>query len=166
MGYPRRTLESIVIYYVIDIEEQHLGELELRGDGFYVHHRLPIGEAMAKADITTAGGVSVSLEGTPAEIVDLVRRLEREEQAGTARAPAKRKIGAKRSTLPDLIESLVTDGIFKQPRDLAAIKGELEIRGHHYPVTSLSGAMLRQVKSRNLRRIKKDDRWFYTRGPT
>jgi hypothetical protein len=42
------------------------------------------------------------------------------------------------------------------------VKAALEEMGHHYPVTTLSGAMLRQVRKHNLRRVKQDKRWVYT----
>jgi hypothetical protein len=64
--------------------------------------------------------------------------------------------------LVDLITNLIDGGFFKKPKDLAAVKGALEELGHHYPVTTLSGAMLRQVRKRNLRRLKQDKRWLYT----
>ena len=61
-----------------------------------------------------------------------------------------------------MVQQLIESGLFKQPKDLGAVKAALEEMGHHYPVTTLSGAMLRQVRKRNLRRLKEDKRWVYT----
>ena len=61
-----------------------------------------------------------------------------------------------------MIASLIDGGFIKTPKDLAAIKLALEEMGQHYPVTTLSPTMLRQVRKRRMRRLKKADRWVYT----
>lgn len=116
---------------------------------------------MAKAQITATDGTTVRLTGTPDEIAEVLKRLRQ----GHTAAPSQRgkKQRSRRIQLVDLIESLLDGDFFRKPKDLAAVKGALEELGHHYPVTTLSGAMLRQVRRRNLRRIKKEKRWFYTR---
>lgn len=119
---------------------------------------------MAKAQVTTPSGVSVKVEGTPAEILTIVQDLEK-EQAKEARPASKAKaarLWKTRSALTDLISSLRDGGFFKTPRDLGTIKAALAQAGHHYPVTTLSGAMLTKVRSRELRRIKEKGRWLYT----
>lgn len=115
---------------------------------------------MAKAQITTPQGMSVKIEGTPAEITAVVRDLEAKGKAAP-RPRGKTKQG--RVLLVDLIASLVDGGFFKKPRDLASIRTTLAEMGHHYPVTTLSPIMLRQVRKRNLRRIKEQKRWVYVR---
>lgn len=116
---------------------------------------------MAKAKITTKGGLSMQVDGTPAEIAAVLRNLKEQEEGATA---PKRKSGKKeRALLPDLIWSLIDGGFFKTPKTLTAVKTALEEMGHHYPMTSLSGAMLRQVRGRNLRRMRNDKLWVYAR---
>jgi hypothetical protein len=117
---------------------------------------------MATAQITTPDGLTVKVEGTPKEIAQVVHDLKKPHPKpdSSARRPSGVRSGPVQ--LVDLIGSLVDGGLFKSPKDLAAIKLALEEMGHHYPVTTLSGAMLRQVRQRRLRRIKKDSRWFYT----
>lgn len=121
---------------------------------------------MAKAQITLPDGVAVTISGTPDEISAVVARLQGKPQprpsSGGATEKAKPKRSNRRLQLPDLIANLIDGGFFKKPKDLAAVKHALEEMGHHYPVTSLSGAMLRQVRTRNLRRLKQDKRWMYT----
>ena len=115
---------------------------------------------MAKAKITTKSGLVMQVDGTPAEIAAVLRDLkDQEEQA----AAPKRKRGVKAGPvqLPDLIGALVDGKFFNKPQDLAAVKTALEELGHHYPMTTLSGAMLRQVRRRNLRRMRQDKRWVY-----
>src|SRR5438105_12812226 len=107
---------------------------------------------MAKATITTPEGITISIEGTPKEISSVGEDLK--EKAAQA-APARRRPRAKpgRVLLVDLIASLRDGGFFKRPRDLASVKSSLAEMGHHYPVTTLSPAMLRLVRRRNLRRV-------------
>src|SRR5262245_10130425 len=115
---------------------------------------------MAKADIRLPDGTTVKLEGSPDEISTVVERWREKQQQPRRRGrnevktkgPTKGK--RQRVQLVDLIANLIDGGFFKKPKDLAAVKGALAEMGHHYPVTTLSGAMLRQVRSRNLRRLK------------
>ena len=119
---------------------------------------------MAKAHVTTPSGISIRVEGTPAEIFKIVQDIEKEQTKET-RTVSKAKttpIAKARSSLTDLISSLRDGGFFKTPRDLGTIKAALAQEGHHYPVTTLSGAMLTKVRTREIRRIKQKDRWFYT----
>jgi len=113
---------------------------------------------MAKAQIALTDGTNVRIEGTPDEIAVAVERLR--QGSGKARRGARSKV--QRVTLTDLLGSLIDGGFFKKPKDLASVKAALEEMGHHYPVTTLSPIMLRQVRSRNLRRLKQDKRWMYT----
>ena len=114
---------------------------------------------MAKAQISFPDGTTVKLVGTPDEISAVVNRgrgQEAKRRGGKGKAPSQRV------QLVDLIANLIDGSFFKKPKDLAAVKAALEEMGHHYPVTTLSGAMLRQVRRRNLRRLKRDRRWMYT----
>ncbi len=121
---------------------------------------------MAKAHVTTPTGISIKVEGTPAEILAVVQDLERKEEKakGSRKGAGGGAASSSRLTLPNLLESLRDEGFFKQPRDLGSIKTELEAKGHFYPLTSLSGGVLGQVRKRSLRRLKKDGRWFYVRA--
>jgi hypothetical protein len=52
------------------------------------------------------------------------------------------------------IEEMVADGFFKKPKTIAQVKAELENRGHHIPLTSLSGPLQRLTQRKVLRRHK------------
>jgi hypothetical protein len=118
---------------------------------------------MAKAHISFPDGTTVKLEGTPDEISAVVDRGRKTQESGRRSAKIKVKARSQPLQLVDLIVNLIDGGFFKKkPKDLAAVKAALEEMGHHYPVTTLSGAMLRQVRKRNLRRLKQDKRWMYT----
>jgi hypothetical protein len=116
---------------------------------------------MAKAQITTAEGIRINLEGTPKEIGEIVRDLKK-ETGGTPARGRRRKMKPGRVLLVDLIASLLDAGFFKKGKDLASIKAALAEMGHHYPVTTLSPIMLRLVRGKSLRRIRQDKRWLYT----
>ena len=115
---------------------------------------------MAKAQIITPEGIEVRIEGTPKEITAVVQDLEKK---ASEQVPARRRRKGKpgRVLLVDLIASLLDGGFFKRPRDLAGIKAALEEMGHHYPITTLSPVMLRQVRKRKLRRLRDKKRWVY-----
>ena len=123
---------------------------------------------MAKAHITLPEGIVMRVEGTPDEIASVVARFQHKPKeskvttsVGESKAGReKRKSG--RPQVTDLVANLIDGGFFKKPKDLAAVKGALEEMGHLYPVTTLSPTLLRQVRKRNLRRIKQDKRWIYT----
>ena len=50
------------------------------------------------------------------------------------------------------IEDMILDAFFKTPKAIADVKAELENRGHHIPLTSLSGPLQKLVQRRLLRR--------------
>jgi hypothetical protein len=52
------------------------------------------------------------------------------------------------------IQELADDGFFKKRKTIAEIKAELENRGHHIPLTSLSGPLQNLCKGKVLRRQK------------
>lgn len=121
---------------------------------------------MPKATVAMTSGGTVTIEGTDDEIVALIARLEgvgRTPRAAPAKTTLRRSPTNKaKPTLPGLISEMMAEGFFKEPKQLSAVKAKLEQNGQFYPLTSLSPAMLRLVKSRQLRRIKDSrGRWSY-----
>lgn len=53
------------------------------------------------------------------------------------------------------IRQLSNDHFFKTPKTIAQVKAELENRGHHIPLTSLSGPLQKLCQNRVLRRQKR-----------
>jgi hypothetical protein len=47
---------------------------------------------------------------------------------------------------------LKDEGFMKSPKTIGEIRGELQAHGWHYPVTTLSGELLKLVQKRKLRR--------------
>jgi|ERR1043166_821549 hypothetical protein len=65
-------------------------------------------------------------------------------------------------TLMGYISEMISSGFFKQPKQIGAVKAALEESGQFYPTTTLSPALLRLVRARQLRRIKDDSgHWAY-----
>lgn len=118
---------------------------------------------MAKAHIKRPDGTTVTVDGTPAEIAEVLHRVSpaSASEKRSARTTMTRSTKT-RASLPDLLGSLIDGDFFKKPKDLAAIKTKLGELGHVYPVTTLSPAMVRIVRKRLLRRLKQDNRWVYT----
>jgi hypothetical protein len=119
---------------------------------------------MATASVTLPGGAKVVIEGTQAEVADLLAKL----QSGPLPAPQRSersstKASVKREGPMRLILDLIDADFFKIPQELGAVRIALEAQGQFYPTTSLSPLMLRLVRGRQLRRIKSHKRWTYVR---
>ncbi|MGA3145648.1 MAG: hypothetical protein ABSF10_21840 [Verrucomicrobiota bacterium] len=54
------------------------------------------------------------------------------------------------------IEELVGEAYFSKPKTISEVKAELGNRGHHIPLTSLSGPLQRFCQKKKLRRQKAD----------
>ncbi len=118
---------------------------------------------MAKAHIVIADGSTVNLEGTPTEIVELLKELKVQPSPSAASPKIAQNKARKRSrtTINDLLDELTAEKFFKRPKGLGEIRAQLANLGHHYPVTSLSGPLQSYVKDRKLRRFKKDGKYVY-----
>jgi hypothetical protein len=115
---------------------------------------------MALAKISMPGGISVEVDGTPEEVSSVLENLKSKHASASARSRAeKRKSG--RGEIPGIILALKSDEFFKSPQGLSDIQAKLGELGHHYPLTTLSGAMQTQCKNRNLRRFKQHGKYVY-----
>lgn len=64
------------------------------------------------------------------------------------------KIAARRSGPKAYLEELIEENYFHKPKTIAETRAELGNRGHHIPVTTLSGPLQSLCKSKKLRRQK------------
>jgi hypothetical protein len=94
------------------------------------------------------------------KVLDDLLVLAASDRHGTKAASPRRKAGTK---VPDskarrgpqgYITELIGDGFFAKPKTIAQVKAELENRGHHIPITSLSGPLQALCQKRALRRQK------------
>jgi hypothetical protein len=118
---------------------------------------------MADAKITTSDGISVEVHGTPEEVATVVERLRSGPKHESKAKPRRSQHGEDHGSggIPDLVETLKEESFFKSPKGLGEIRKKLADMGHHYPLTTLSGAMQTQAKKRNLRRFKQDGKYVY-----
>lgn len=119
---------------------------------------------MAKARIQTPTGSTITVEGSPEEVSRLVSLIEG-GSLGTATMKAAHTVGKghKFGGAGGAILELKREGFFNKPRTLADIKNALHARGAIYPLTSLSGIVLRMIRKRLLGRIKENNKWKYVR---
>jgi hypothetical protein len=128
----------------------------------------PYAELLAQAESAVANVKDAELRRVAFERVlnDLLSaedEVPREKHRATARAAKqapKDSSGKKRSGPQGYVEEMVEDGFFKKPKTIAEVKAELENRGHHIPVTSLSGPMQKLCQKKVLRRQKPDGKTF------
>ena len=92
----------------------------------------------------------------------------------TSDSTAVPKSGAKRRGSVDIeaestagrILVLKDEDFMRSPKSIGQIRAELQAHGWHYPVTTLSGELIKLVQKRKLRRQKgkvgKKNMWLYT----
>ncbi len=112
-------------------------------------------DLVSQAERAVAGVKDPELKRAAFEKVlsDLLARRETsspQSPPGTKK-PRKSPVNRGRGPKTYLIE-LIEEGFFKKPKTIAQVKAELENRGHHIPLTSLSGPLQRLCQARTLRR--------------
>jgi hypothetical protein len=120
---------------------------------------------MAKAELKTKSGTVIVIEGSADEVASVVKKIEGATPPAPSPEKRRKKEATARTAKPtpvNLISSLIDGGFFRKPKDLGSVKVALEEIGHFYPVTTLSPALLRFVRRRELRRLRQDNRWMYT----
>jgi hypothetical protein len=125
-----------------------------------------MGWQMAKATIKSKTGAVITVEGTEAEVSNIISTFERTATMGNAkeaiaRTQAKKSDVKKRENASDLIIGLKEGGFFEKAKKLGDVAAALEEQGFLYPVTTLSGVMLSLVQKKQLRRKKQDGAWVY-----
>jgi hypothetical protein len=115
---------------------------------------------MAKAHIKTTDGVSVKLEGTPAEIAAVLKEVQPKPKSGTT-GKANAKMRGGKTTISRLVDELKNEGFFKKTKTLSDIRRRLGDMGHSYPLTGLSGPMRKEVRKKRLRRFKEKGKYVY-----
>jgi hypothetical protein len=85
---------------------------------------------------------------------DAVAQQEAKPRGRKDVAP-KRQPREKRARGPSgYLQELIDDGFFRKPKTISHVRAELGNRGHHIPLTSLSGPLQSLCKRRHLRRHK------------
>jgi hypothetical protein len=117
---------------------------------------------VAKAEITTADGLKIKVDGTPEEVAKILERARRGSGPTRSQKATKRtKDSREREGLPALLDALRDEKFFKTKRPLGDIRARLSELGHHYSSTTLGKQLLREVRGRGLRRLKEKGQWVY-----
>src|SRR5262249_19624112 len=112
---------------------------------------------------TMSDGTTVEINGTPEEVSALVEKLRSQHQEDGSPTTATSAVIKRKGKVEirDLVNLLKSEDFFTTPRGLGDIQKKFGEMGHHYPVTTLSGAMQSQAQSRNLRRFKQHGKYVY-----
>ncbi len=110
---------------------------------------------MVKAVIKLKDGTEISIEGSP-EQVARTRELLSSEKRSLRRKSS--KIGPM-----GLILELKSEGFFDSPKSVTEIRDKLQENAHHYPLSSLSPALIRLVRNRELGRLKQGGKWTWVK---
>lgn len=121
---------------------------------------------MAKATIKSKTGAVITIEGTQAEITNILSQFETHTSVCKAKEEKQKHVAEqrgqqKRARASDLVLVLKDEGYFKKPKSLGEIAEALQEKGYVYPTTSLSGVVLSLVQRKFLGRKKKDGKWIY-----
>jgi len=115
-----------------------------------------------KATLKLPSGTIVSIEGSVEEVEDLLHRVEGRARKGPLSEKGKKKKTKETDrAIGDYVLELREAGLFEKPQGLTDIKNALQAEGHIVPITTLSGVMLRLVKTHELRRFKESGTWKY-----
>lgn len=60
------------------------------------------------------------------------------------------------------VREMIEEHFFKKPKTITEVKVELENRGHHIPLTSLSGPLQQLCQGKELRRTRSDGKFVYS----
>lgn len=83
-----------------------------------------------------------------------ISRHTKTKRADVAGARDTQKPNKKRAGTAAYVEELIDEQFFAKPKTITAVKAELANRGHHIPLTALSGPLQRFCQRKRLRREK------------
>ncbi|MFA5091848.1 MAG: hypothetical protein WC483_04675 [Candidatus Paceibacterota bacterium] len=119
---------------------------------------------MPKAEINTASGTKIVIEGTVEEIKAIVNTFGRDISSSSNPCPKARiNKNSKTASGPTArVLKLKNKDFFASPKTISEVKTALATEGHIYAVTSLSGPLLEFTRNGLLRRIKDEKgNWTY-----
>ena len=116
---------------------------------------------MAKAQLTTKSGTVITIDGTPDEVAKLISQFEGPQSKPAVRRKKRQQAQSAKGGMADLLLAQIEEGFFKKPKELGAVRTQLQEGGHYYPNSTIAPQLLRLVRRRTLRRIKVNKRWAY-----
>lgn len=118
---------------------------------------------MVKAEVRKTDGTRIVIDGSEEEVKRLLNLVNGQSQTKDFRSKEKKKVRLEKMSIGDMILELKEEGFLDKPKSLIEIKNALEEKGRIYEVTTLSTQVIRQVRKRNIGRVKKDKKWMYVR---
>ena|SRR6266851_7630603 len=133
---------------------------------------------MPKANVVLADGTKVTIDGTTDEVAAVLERISRSaphpgtdgtpnggrrgRRTSSAKGPRQATSAKSKAKGPaDYIRDLVGGDFFNTKRGLRDVQQKLEEGAHIYEVTTISPALFRLVRTKELRRIKEEGTWKY-----
>jgi hypothetical protein len=116
---------------------------------------------MAKAQLTTKSGTTITIEGTLDEVAKLISQFEGPQSKKRTASKQRKQTQPAKDGIVDLLLAQIEEGFFKKPKELGVVKTQLQEGGHYYPNSTIAPQLLRFVRRRTLRRIKVNKRWAY-----
>lgn len=117
---------------------------------------------MVKAEIKKKDGTHIVIEGSEEEVKRLLDLIH-EDKPVKNKKTKDNEIKKGKLSIGDVILELREEGFFAKPKSLVEIKNALSEKGRIYDVTTLSTQVIRQVRKRNLGRLKQDKKWMYVK---
>lgn len=117
---------------------------------------------LVKAEIKKKDGTHIVFEGSEEEVKRLLDLIREDKSVKIQKAKDNETKKGKLS-IGDMILELREEGFFAKPKSLVEIKNALSEKGRIYDVTTLSTQVIRQVRKRNLGRLKQDKKWMYVK---
>ena len=120
---------------------------------------------MPKAEINTANGTKITIEGSVEEVKTIVNSFGH-ASSPPRNSPLRERSADKGSATPSgpkaRIRTLKDKDFFASPKMISDVKSALATEGHIYAVTSLSGPLLDLTREGALRRVKDEKgNWTY-----
>ena len=122
---------------------------------------------MPIAALVLPDGTKVTIEGKTHEVAAVIKKISSspggasvQKKSGTKSTPTSKAKTQPKGPIGH-VAALRDEGYFKARRTLADIQQKLEERGHIYAQTSLSPALVRLTRKRELRRLKTNKGWVY-----
>jgi CRP-like cAMP-binding protein len=113
-----------------------------------------------KARNATFDGGTVNFEGAPVLLKDL--NISRRPASTATEVTNKAAPEKTRQRVNDLLDDLIREKYFTQPRGIAAVRDQLADRAHHCPITALTNPLLGYVMKGKLRRMKESGKYVYS----
>lgn len=99
---------------------------------------------------------SIAFQKVLEELLGGGTAVERPVKKARAASPGASRKSSRRGGPIAHIRDMIGEGFFKKPKTITDVKVELENRGHHIPLTTLSNPLKRLCQAKELRRKRSD----------